>query len=146
MRELVDDVQHPVLLPLRGAVFDKVITPDMVGPFGTQTDAGPIGQPEPPVLWLLCRGLQALEPPDPLDPLVIDDPAGGRTQKLRDLPPYGDCKQSPAGQWIAIPTVLANQYRHIVDERLLVIRPLGTSALRRAMLSENTADPPLGQL
>ncbi|CAN1504573.1 hypothetical protein MCEMSEM23_00592 [Rhabdaerophilaceae bacterium] len=73
-------------------------------------------------------------------------PAGGRAQKLRDLPPYGDCKQSPAGQWIAIPAVLASQYGHIVDERLLIIRHLGTSALRRAMLSEHAADPPLGQL
>jgi hypothetical protein len=95
--------------------------------------AGTIGQPEPPLLRLLCRNLQPLAPPDPLDPLVVHHPAGGRTQKLRDLP-------------IAIPAILANQFGHVLDEGLFIVRPLGASALRRTMLPENAANPPLGQL
>ena len=53
--------------------------------FGSQPDTGTIGQPEAALLRLLCRNLEALAPPDPFDPLVVNDPAGGRAQKLRDL-------------------------------------------------------------
>ena len=75
MGELVDQVEHPVFLPLMGAVLDEVARPDVIGIFRPQPHAGTIGQPEPSLLWLLCRELQALAPPDAFDPLVIDDPA-----------------------------------------------------------------------
>jgi hypothetical protein len=75
MGELVDQVEHPVFLPLMGAVLDEVARPDVIGIFRPQPDAGTIGQPQACLLWLLCRDLQALAPPDAFDPLVIDDPA-----------------------------------------------------------------------
>ena len=100
-----------------GAVLDEIIAPDMVRVFRPQPDAGAIGQPEPALLRLLLWNLQTLAPPDPLDPLVIDDPAGGGAQKLGDLP-------------IAIPAVLPDKFNDISNEIFLVISPLGTSTLR----------------
>jgi hypothetical protein len=77
MGELVDDVEHPVFLSLVGAVLDKIVTPDVVGVFRPQPDAGTIGKPELSLLWLFLWNLEALAPPDALDPLVVDNPAGG---------------------------------------------------------------------
>ena len=57
-----------------------------VGPFRAQPDAGSVGKPQTPSLGLFSGSLQPLPSPDPLDPLVVDGPAGGRTQKLCDLP------------------------------------------------------------
>jgi len=39
MRELVDNVQHPILPAIVGMVLDEVIGPDMIGPLSPQTDA-----------------------------------------------------------------------------------------------------------
>ncbi len=84
MGELVDDVQHPVLPSFMGAVLDEVVGPDVIATLRPQrcrshhsaTDAH---------AWLLLWNLQPLAPPDALHPLVIDDPAGGRPQKLCDF-------------------------------------------------------------
>ncbi len=40
--ELVDDVEHPILPPLMGAILDEVVGPDMVGIFGSQANAGSV--------------------------------------------------------------------------------------------------------
>ena len=40
MRELVDEVEHPVLLSLMGAVLDEVIGPDMVPVFRAARQSG----------------------------------------------------------------------------------------------------------
>ena len=42
-------------------------------------------RPDATLLGLFGGDLQPLAPPDPLDPLVVDDPADGRTQHLCDL-------------------------------------------------------------
>src|ERR671921_2748337 len=133
MRELINDVQHPVLSPVMGAVLDKVVAPDMVGPLGSQTDARPVRKPQTPSLGLFGRHFQPLPSPDPLDPLVVDDPAGGRAQELCDLP-------------IAVAAVLAGEVNDVGGEPLLIVSPPWNTPLRRAMLSEHPADPPLGQL
>jgi hypothetical protein len=73
-------------LPFVPAILDEVIGPDIVGPLGAQTDAGSVRKPNATVLGLFGGDLQPLAPPDPLDPLVVDDPAVGRAQHLRDLP------------------------------------------------------------
>ena len=45
VRELINDIEHPVLPPLMGAVFDEVVRPDMVAPLRAEADAGPIVEP-----------------------------------------------------------------------------------------------------
>ena len=133
MGELVDDVEHPVFLSLVGAILDKVVRPDMARVFRPQPDARTISKPEPALLRLLCRNLEPLAPPEAFDPLVVHHPAGGRAQKLRDLA-------------IAIAAISSDQHGDVVDQRLFVFWPRGTAALRRAMLPEHAAHPPLGQL
>jgi hypothetical protein len=68
--------------------------------------------------------------PDPLDPLVVDDPAGGGTQKLCDLA-------------VAVAAILTGKRDDISGEPLLIVSPPRNTSLRRTMLSEHTADPPL---
>jgi hypothetical protein len=58
----------------------------MVRPLGAKSDAGSVHEPQPAALRLLGGNFQPLAPPDPFDPFVVDDLAGGRSQKLRDLP------------------------------------------------------------
>ena len=105
----------------------------MVRVFCPQPDAGAIGEPKPSLLRLLLWNLEPFASPKALNPLVVHHPAGGRAQKLGDLP-------------IAIAAILANQFCNVFDEGFFIVWLLGTSALRRAMLPEHAADPPLGQL
>jgi hypothetical protein len=133
MSELVDEVEHPILSSLVGPILDEVIRPDRVGPLSAQTQARSIAQPEPASFGLSDGHLQPLAPPDPLDPLVVDDPACRRSQHLRDLP-------------IAIAAILAGQFDDVGGQPLLVVLPLRNAALRGSVLPEHAADPPLGQL
>lgn len=45
MRELIDDIEHAILPPLMGAIFDEVVRPDMVAALRPKADAGPIVEP-----------------------------------------------------------------------------------------------------
>ncbi len=45
VRELVDDIEHPVLPPLMGAVFDEVVRPDMVATLRAEADARSVVEP-----------------------------------------------------------------------------------------------------
>ncbi len=74
--------------------------------------------------------LQPLEPPQALDPLVVDLPAG-LTQQGRD----------PA---IAVATVLARQLDHVRDKPFLVCAASWHVALGRAILTQNTTGTTLG--
>ena len=82
--KLVNDIEHPISSPIVGAILDKVIRPDMIALLWPQSDARSIGQPEPAALGLLAWNLQTFAPPDPFDPLVIDQPAR-IPQQRRDL-------------------------------------------------------------
>ena len=75
------------------------------------------------------RGLSALAPPDPLDPLVIDDPARCRSQQLRDLP-------------IAIAAILPSQFDDVGGQPLLVVWPRRNAALRGSMCCPSIAGRP----
>ena len=77
--------------------------------------------------------LQPLAPPDPLDPLVVDHPAGLVTQHLRDLA-------------IAVAAVLSGQGNQIGRQPLFVWAAPRDLALRRAMLSERRTGAALGYL
>jgi len=93
----------------------------------------PSFEPEPAAFGLLDGDLQPLAPPDPLDPLVVDNPAGSRSQQFRDLP-------------IAIAAKLPGQFDDVGGQSFLVVQPRGNAALRGTMLPERPAHPPLGQL
>src|SRR5271157_2174771 len=60
------------------------------------------------LLGLFGGAPQPLAPPDPLDPLVTDDPAGGRAQHLCDLP-------------IAKAAVPAGQLNDVGSQPLLIV-------------------------
>jgi len=74
--------------------------------------------------------LQPLASPDPLNPLVVDQPTGS-AQQLGDLA-------------IAIAAVLPGQFDDIGGETGLIVSALRDLALRRAMLAERSTSAPLG--
>ena len=103
------------------AVLDKVVRPDVVRPLGPQTDARSVVEPEPAPFRLFGRNFQPLAPPDPFDPLVVDDPACRRSQKLRDLP-------------VAIAAILTGEFNDIGGQPFFVISP------RRRLWRDNQAE------
>jgi len=129
--KLVDDVEHPELAAVMGALLDKVVAPDVVRVLGAKPDAGAVGKPQPAPLGLLLRYFEPLAAPDPLDPFVVDQPAG--IQQRADLA-------------VAIAAVLACQLDQVGGERLLVFSAPRRLALCRAMLSERPACPALGDI
>jgi hypothetical protein len=103
-----------------GAVLDEVVGPDVVRVFGAQAEARAVREPEPSPLGLLGRDLQPLAAPDPLDPLVVDDPARGRAQQLGDLA-------------VAVTAVLPSELDNISNQPFLVVPAPRELALRRAL-------------
>src|SRR3990170_1499568 len=75
MGELVDHVEHAVLPPVMGWILDEVVGPDVIAMFGPQSDARAVREPEAAAFWLPPWNFQPFTPPDPLDPLVVDQPA-----------------------------------------------------------------------
>ena len=124
MRELINDVQHPVFPPVMGAILDEIIGPDVIASLRPQTDAGAVGEPQPTSFGLFAGNLQPLASPNALDPLVIDDPARLRPQQLRDLP-------------IAVAAILASEFDDVGGQLLLVLSPPCHAALGRTMLPEH---------
>ena len=104
----------------------------MVRPLGAKTDTGSVREPKPAALRLFGGNFQPLAPPDPFDPLVVDDPAGGRSQKLRNFP-------------IAVAAILTGELNDVGGQPFFVISPRRYPSLRRTVLSKHTADPSLGQ-
>lgn len=78
------------------------------------------------------RHFQPYTPPDPLDPLVIDDPAR-YAQKRGNLA-------------IAVASVLAREFDRIGGQPILVLAARGHFALCRTMLAEHCASTALGDL
>jgi hypothetical protein len=122
--ELVDDVEHPELPPVVGAVLDEVIGPDVVWALRPEPDARAVIEPEPGPPGLLGRHLQPLSPPEALDALDVHRPAL-RVRHRRD----------PA---VAVPTVLERKPDDGGGESRLVGRRRPCSALRGPMLAEGT--------
>ncbi len=102
----------------------------MVRVLGAQTDAGPVGEPQSATLGLPVRNLEPFAPPDPLDPLVVDQPAGPARQ-LGDLA-------------IAVAAILAGQFDDVGRQPLFIRSALRVPALRRAMLTERRTGTALG--
>lgn len=127
--ELIDQVEHAELPSVVGPALDKVVGPDVVRTLRPQTDARPVIEPEAAFLWLLLWDLQPLPPPDPFDPLHVDDPAC-LTQKGRDAP-------------IAVAPVLRGERDDVGGKRLLVEASARHLSLGRAVLAKHTAGEPL---
>ena len=102
----------------------------MVAVFRPQSDTRAVREPEAAAFQLLLRNLQSLTPPDPLDPLVIDQPAR-IPQQRRDLA-------------IAVAAVLTSKLDDISGQTLFIISPRWRLALRRAMLAERRTGAALG--
>ena len=96
-----------MLSPVMGAVLEEVIGPDVVAVLRPQPDAGSVRQPEPPAFGLFAGNLEPLTPPDALDPLVVDQPAGPAQQRC-DLA-------------IAVAAVLPGQRDDIGGQPLFVV-------------------------
>src|SRR5438552_9349966 len=128
--ELVDDVEHTELPSIMGALLDKVVGPHVVRALGSQPDAGSVIQPQACALRLPRGDLQPLAPPDPLDPLVVDQPAGP-AQQLGDLA-------------IAVAAIPPGQLDNVGGQLLFILTAPRHLALRRAMLPERGTGPALG--
>jgi hypothetical protein len=79
---------------------------------------------------LLGRDLQPLAPPDPLDPLIVDQPAGLAQQ-------FGDLA-------IAVAAILPDQLDDGGRQPCLVVSTVRDLALRRAMLTEGRTGSAFG--
>jgi len=79
---------------------------------------------------LLGRNLQPLAPPDPLDPLIVDQPAGP-AQQLGDLA-------------ITVAAILPSQFDDVGRQPGFIVTAVRDLALRRAMLPERRAGTALG--
>ena len=130
MGELVDDVEQTKFASLMGALLEKVVGPDMVGVLGPQPDARSVTQPQAGPLGLPSGDLQPLASPDPLDPLVVDQPAG-LAQQLGDLA-------------IAVAAILSGQLDDVGRQPRFIVTAPRDLALRRAMLPERGTGPALG--
>ncbi len=127
---LVNDRQDSVFATVMGAAFDEVVGPDMARILGSKPDARSVVQPEPPALRLPLRHFEPLAAPDTLNPPAVHMPP--RIAQQRRHPP------------IAIATILPRQRHDILGESRFVICPARRLALRRSVLAEHTAQPPLG--
>jgi hypothetical protein len=128
--ELVDDVEHTEPAPIVSAVLNEVVGPDVIAVLGPEADAGAVVQPETAAFRLPDGHLQPLASPDPLDPFVVDEPAGP-AQQLGDLA-------------IAIAAILPGQLDDVGRQPLFIVTPLRDLALRRAMLAERRTGAALG--
>jgi hypothetical protein len=132
MRELINDIEHPVFSPIMRAVFDEVVAPHVIAVLRPEPDARTVGEPKTPSFWLFVGNLQALAPPDPFDPLVVDEPAC-LTQQRGDLA-------------IAVAAVIKGKLDDVGGQPLFVVAPRWRLALRRTMLSERRTCATLGDV
>ena len=112
------------------AILDEVVGPHVIAVLGPELDAGAVVQPETTALRLPGGHLQPLASPDPLDPLVVDEPAGP-AQQLGDLA-------------VAVAAILLGQFDDVGCQPLFIITALRYLALRRAMLAERRTGTALG--
>jgi hypothetical protein len=126
--EFIDHIEHAILPPIMSAVLDKVVGRDMIAPFRSQAEAGPVCETKPPTFGLLRRHLQSLLAPDPFNPLVVHHPACLAAQQRGDLA-------------ITVAAILARQRDNILGQLVFVIPPSRRASAGRAMLPQHAANP-----
>jgi len=114
-----------------GSIFHEVVRPDVIAVLRSKTDARSVMEPQTTAFGLLLGNLQPLTPPDPLNPLVVDDPACLAPQHPRNLA-------------IAVAAILSGQRDDVGGQPLLVFKAPRYLALRRAMLAERRTGAALG--
>ena len=102
----------------------------MIAVLRTQPNAGAGRQPEPAALGLFVGDFEPLASPDPLDPFVVDEPAG--------------LLEQPGDLAIAVAAVLSGQRDGIGGEPFFVITAPRYLALGRAVLPERRTGAALG--
>ena len=102
----------------------------MIAVLGPEPDAGAVVEPQAAALRLPCGHFQPLASPDPLDPLVVDEPSGP-AQQLGDLA-------------IAVAAILPGQIDGVGRQKLCVLTALLSLTLCRAMLPERRTGAALG--
>lgn len=103
---------------------DKVVGPDVVPVFRSQSDARSIVQPESSSLRLLLRNLKSFTSPDAFNSLVVDAPPRC-VEQCRD----------PA---VTVPAVLGCQVDDLPGEIILVIWNIELATLRGPWLSQDS--------
>lgn len=127
-REVIHETQHATLPPVMGAILYQVLESDMVEPSRPIPGAGSITLPDPAPLRLPAWDLQALLPPDPFKPLVVDHLARRATEKGGDLP-------------IAQSDVFSDQGNKAICKLFLVLPFPPDLALCQPVLAENGPSP-----
>ena len=102
----------------------------MVGPFCPKPGSGSVAGPDPTALRLPARNLQALLPPDPVHPLVVDHPARRAAQQGCHLP-------------VAQPAMCFDQDDKVLRQLFFVFAAPRDLALCRPMLAERRTGPAL---
>ena len=115
-----------------GAVLDKVVGPDVIAVFRPQSDARSVIEPQAVPFGLFPWDFQPLTPPDPLDPLVIDQPAR-IPQQRRNLA-------------VAVAAIETSELNDVGGQPLFVFTAPRHLALRRAMLAERRTSAALGDM
>jgi hypothetical protein len=128
--ELVDDVEQADFASVMSALLEKVVGPDVVRALGPQPDARSVRQPQSAALRLPGGNFQPLASPDPLDPFVVDQPAGP-AQQLGDFA-------------IPVAAIPPRQLDDVVGQPRFIVTAPRDLALRRAMLAERRAGTTLG--
>ena len=113
-----------------GSILDEVVRPDVIAVLRPKTDARSVMQPQTAAFGLLVGDLQPLTPPDPLNPLVVDQPAS--------------LLQQSGNLAIAVAAILPGQRDDVGGEPFLVVTAPRDLALRRAVLPERRTGTALG--
>ncbi len=128
-RILVNHRESADLRAVFQAIRHKVICPYMVRPAWAQTDARTIVQIQTASLLMLLRDFQGFLPPDPLNPLVVDDPSFYTQQRRNPL--------------VSIAAIVPGEFYNIGGEGFFVIGPPGLSSLQSPALPQSHASAPL---
>jgi hypothetical protein len=73
---LINQRHQPQLAAIVGLGLNKVVGPDMIAPFWSQPDAGPIVEPKPAPWPLFLGYFEPLTAPDPLYAIAAYLPSG----------------------------------------------------------------------
>ena len=129
---LVDHCEQLQGAAVAGVLTDEVVGPDVVAVLGPQPDAGAVGEPQAAALGVPLRDLETFGPPDALDALHVQLPAG-HLQQVGDTP-------------VAVAAEGARQTDHGRGQGVLVGTRRGRPPLGRAVLAQRAAGAAFGDV